>query len=277
MSIDLLVSLSTFAAVIAGIILYRRKLKRDGHETYERVESQGSSKLVSKYIMEMGYWWFQAPGELLYKKNVTPNQISWSSLVIGFLAGLFIALGYFGIGAVLLFASAILDALDGYVARRMQRFSPSGEILDSSLDRYVDFFFFAGLLIYYRDSVTLMSITLLAMLGSFMISYSSAKAEAMNITPPRGSMKRSDRLVYLIAGGIIASFSVAFFESSDTESPLGIPMVIVLILIAILANTSAIQRLKALAVTAEKDLAEAKKQENDKMVDAELSPNKSQM
>lgn len=254
MSLDTVVSLSTFIAVLVGIVLYRLKLKHKGHERYERVEKQGASKLVSKSVMEMGYWWFQAPGELLVKRNVSPNQISWSSLVVGFFAGVFMAFGFFGIAAVLLFASAILDALDGYVARRLNSFSPSGEILDSSLDRYVDFFFFAGLLVYYRDSTALMVITLLALLGSMMISYSSAKAEAMNITPPRGSMKRSDRLVYLIAGGIAASLSIAFFETHDSaDIALGVPMVLVLILIAVLSNISAIQRLKALAASAERE------------------------
>lgn len=269
MLLDVIVSISAFSAVGIGIALYIIKLKTRGHESYARVDSQGGSKLVSKSIMEMGYWWFQAPGEFLVKRNVAPDQISWSSLVVGFFAGFFIAFGFFGIGSILLFASAILDTLDGYVARRLNRFSPKGEILDSSLDRYVDFFFFAGLLIYYKESVTLMLITLFAMLGSFMISYSSAKAQAMGITPPRGSMKRSDRLVYLILGGSLASLSVAFFED-PISTPVGVPMVFVLVMIAILSNISAIQRLKALAVSAE-DNANAMEEK----IEDKLEPEKS--
>jgi len=268
MLLDVIVSISAFSAVGIGIVLYLIKLKTKGRESYARVDSQGGSKLVSKSIMEMGYWWFQAPGEFLVKRKVTPDQISWSSLFVGFLAGVFIAFGFFGIGSILLFASAILDALDGYVARRLNSFSPSGEILDSSLDRYVDFFFFAGLLIYYKDSTALMLITLSAMLGSFMISYSSAKAQAMGITPPRGSMKRSDRLVYLILGGSLASLSVAFIEDPSIASPVGIPMVFVLVMIAILSNISAIQRLKALAVTAEDKATEEE-------IENKLEPEKS--
>lgn len=269
MLLDVIVSISAFSAVGIGIILYLIKLKTKGHENYARVDSQGGSKLVSKSIMEMGYWWFQAPGELLVKRNITPDQISWSSLFVGFLAACFIAFGFFGIGSILLFASAILDALDGYVARRLNSFSVSGEILDSSLDRYVDFFFFAGLLIYYHDSLLLMLITLFAMLGSFMISYSSAKAQAMGISPPRGSMKRSDRLVYLILGGSLASLSVAFLEEDTISPPMGIPMVVVLLMIAILSNISAIQRLKSLAANAEKQ-AENKAMEEKR--EDELNP-----
>ncbi|HFE38221.1 MAG TPA: CDP-alcohol phosphatidyltransferase family protein [Gammaproteobacteria bacterium] len=274
MLLDVIISASTFVAVIIGVILYLLKLKTKGHETYERVERQGSSKLVSKSIMEMGYWWFQAPGEMLVTRSITPNQISWCSLAVGFFAGVFAAFGFFGIGAVLLFASAILDALDGYVARKKGELTPGGEILDSSLDRYVDFFFFAGLLIYYRDSTLFMLVTLFAMLGSFMISYSSAKAQAMRITPPRGSMKRSDRLVYLIAGGIIASFSVAFFETSLDSPPIGIPMLAVLTMIAVLSNISAIQRLKSLAVSADtqNSITHSEKQLE---TTAELTPDKS--
>jgi phosphatidylglycerophosphate synthase len=250
MSLDVIISITAFTAVGAGIVLYLIKLKTQGHESYARVDSQGSSKLVSKSVMEMGYWWFQVPGEMLVKRNVSPDQVSWASLVVGFLAGCLMAFGFFGVAATLLFTSAILDALDGYVARRTEKFSPCGEILDSSLDRYVDFFFFAGLIIFYRDSIAVMLITLFAMLGSFMISYSSAKAQAMNIKPPRGSMKRSDRLVYLIAGGYFASLSINFFENSTNTFPSGIPMVLVLLMIAVLSNISAVQRLKTLAVNA---------------------------
>lgn len=258
MLLDVIVSISAFSAVGIGIILYLIKLKTKGHESYSRVDSQGGSKLVSKSIMEMGYWWFQAPGEMLVKRNVTPNQISWASLFVGFLAGAFMAMGFFGIAANLLFLSAILDALDGYVARRIGSNSAIGEILDSSLDRYVDFFFFAGLLIYYRDSTVLMLVTLFAMLGSFMISYSTAKAQAMHVTPPRGSMKRSDRLVYLILGGNLAALSVGFAEDTSTSGALGMPMIFVLLMIAIMSNISAVQRLKALAISVEGKAEEEK-------------------
>lgn len=229
---------------------YFIKLKLFGHESYERVDKQGGSKLLSKNIMEMGYWMFIPLGDFCIKYKISPNQITWTSSFIGFLSALFLSVGLFGIAAVLLAVSSTMDGLDGLVARKTGQSSRAGEILDSSLDRYVDFFFLAGLVIYYRDSVSLVIIALLAILGSFMVSYSTAKAEAMQITPPRGSMKRSDRLAYLIIGGMLSSVSVAYI---DSDTGYGIPMIAVILLIAIMANYSAIQRLKALTLSAETD------------------------
>jgi len=243
---DIYFTFGLFLLIISVSVAYYIKLKRSGHESYERVDKQGASKLVSKNVMEMGYWMFQPLGDLCIKHNIAPNQITWTSSFIGFLSAVFVSFGLFGIAATLLAISSTMDGLDGLVARKTGNTSPAGEILDSSLDRYVDFFFLAGLVIYYRESVILIIITLLAILGSFMISYSTAKAEAMQITPPRGSMKRSDRLAYLILGGLFASISVTYFE---TEAA-GIPMIIVLTMIGVMANYSALQRLKALMTSA---------------------------
>jgi len=241
--IDVYFTFGWFLFVAVVTIAYLIKLKLVGHESYDRIEKQGGSQLLSKRVMEMGYWMFQPLGNFCIKYNITPNQITWFSAFVGLISAIFLAYGFFGIAATLLATSSTLDGLDGLVARKTGQTSAAGEILDSSLDRYVDFFFLAGLVFYYRESSTLMFITLLAILGSFMISYSTAKAEAMQITPPRGNMKRSERNSYLILGGMFASISVAFFENDDA---LGYPMIVVLVLIAVLANYSAVQRLKAL-------------------------------
>ena len=246
--IDLYFTYGLLLFIASVAISYMLKLKLEGHESYSRVDKQGGSKLLSKGIMEMGYWMFQPFAAFCVKNKITPNQITWTSSFVGFLSAIFISMGMFGIGASLLAISSTMDGLDGMVARQTGQTSRAGEILDSSLDRYVDFAFLAGLVIYYRDSVPLIIITLLAILGSFMVSYSTAKAEAMQITPPRGSMKRSDRIAYLILGGMFASMSVAYI---DSDAGYGVPMIAVVLLIAVMANYSAVQRLKALTISAE--------------------------
>jgi len=151
-------------------VTYTLKLKFFGHESYSRVDKQGSSKLLSKNIMEMGYWMFIPFGDFCIKYKISPNQITWTSSFIGFLSALFLSVGMFGVATTLLAISSTMDGLDGLVARKTGQTSRAGEILDSSLDRYVDFFFLAGLVIYYHDSIILIIITLLAILGSFMVS-----------------------------------------------------------------------------------------------------------
>lgn len=259
---DAIFSITLFSILFIAIATFGIKIFLNGRDTYERVEKQGSSALVSKSFMEMGYWLFIPVADFFIRRQITPNQISLISLGFGFLAGLTVAFGLFGIAATFFLLSTMLDVVDGRVARETNNMNPTGIILDSSIDRYVDFFFLAGLVFLYRDSNLLMFITLMALLGSFMVSYSTAKAEAMQVTPPRGSMKRSDRLIYLIFGACFSSLSVAFFAA---DNGVGYPMVLVLCIIAILANYSAIQRLSNVAEQLEekeKAQAEETKQAN---------------
>ncbi len=241
---DAIFSITLFSILFIAIITFSIKTFLNGRESYERVEKQGSSALVSKSFMEMGYWLFIPVANFFIHRNISPNQISLISLGLGLLAGITVAFGLFGLAATFFLLSTMLDVVDGRVAKETNNMNPTGIILDSSIDRYVDFFFLAGLVFLYRDSTLLMLIGLMAILGSFMVSYSTAKAEAMHVTPPRGNMKRSDRLIYLIFGACFSSLSVAFY---DSDNGTGYPMVLVLSIIAILANYSAVQRLKNLA------------------------------
>jgi CDP-diacylglycerol--glycerol-3-phosphate 3-phosphatidyltransferase len=157
-------------------------------------------------------------------------------------------LGLFGIGGLCALIAGLFDMLDGMVARLSGTQSAAGVVLDSSLDRYVDFFFLAGLLIYYSFSPWLMIIVLAAILGSFMVSYSTAKAEALHVTPPRGMMKRTDRYVYLILGALLSPFSIYYLEAGSTfPHALAYPLLLTVSIIAIFANISAVQRLYAVA------------------------------
>ena len=92
------------------------------------------------------------------------------------------------------------DILDGQVARMTNTGSDRGELLDAAVDRYTEFAFLGGLLLFYRTEVSLMVLTLAALVASFMISYTSAKAEALHVNPPRGLMRRHERAIYLITG-----------------------------------------------------------------------------
>src|SRR5262249_41330929 len=115
-------------------------------------------------------------------------------------AAIGLAYGRFGLAALLAMVSSLCDALDGLVARANGTASDSGEVLDASVDRYVEFFFCGGLVFYSRHWPALMALVLCALLGSFMVSYSTAKAEALHIPPPRGAMRRPERAAYLTLG-----------------------------------------------------------------------------
>jgi CDP-diacylglycerol---glycerol-3-phosphate 3-phosphatidyltransferase len=250
--------LLALAIVISALYLLRVILK--GKAQYSRVDSQGGSALLNKNVMEMGYWFIQPLGRLLVAMHITPNQISWTSFLFGILSGAALAYGHFGFGALFAFVAGFLDSLDGIVARLSGVASDAGEVLDATIDRYVEGFFLGGLTIYYHDHPALQVLTLLALMGSFMVSYSSAKAEALQISPPKGSMRRPERSVYLTLGAVLSPISITLFETVRSyQNPIGYPMVMAVGLIAVLANVSAAERMYAIAVEIRRREAEEKK------------------
>ncbi len=70
--------------------------------------------------------------------RLTPNQLSLLSLLFGLACAVLFASRHFFLGALLLFASAVLDLADGAVARLTHRHSCFGAVFDWIVDKYVD-------------------------------------------------------------------------------------------------------------------------------------------
>lgn len=246
---------------ILGLILaaYTFRLALKGRAQFDRVDKQGGSVLLGKGLMEMAYWALQPIARFLVFLKVTPNQLSWASLVLGGMAGTALAYGYFGFGALFSTYSAFLDTLDGMVARLTDVASDAGEVLDAAVDRYVEFFFLTGAILYYGEIPALQAIALFALCGSFMVSYSTAKAEALHIPPPSGIMRRPERAFYLTLGAALSPIPMPWLDSFFTlpmANP-GYPMIIACFVVAVLANISAIERLWTIGrIMREKEHAE---------------------
>lgn len=248
MRFDLIPTIILFTVLGLAAIGYSLRVFMKGRAQFDRVDRQGGSPLLSKRIMEMGYWFLQPFGRLLVFFHVKPNHISWACFTFSLIAGVCLAFGHFGSAAVFAAISGLFDALDGMVARMTKSVSGAGEVLDSSIDRYAEFFFLAGLIIHYRQIPVVMIIALFALIGSFMVSYSTAKAQAVNVTPPRGSMRRSERAVYLTLGAALCPVTIPWLEAiREYPVALGHPMVVALTLVAVLANVSAVERLLEIA------------------------------
>ena len=233
-----------FLAVLCGLaaVMYGVRVATRGVARSERVGRIGGTPLVGQEIMDWTYWAVEPIVNGLAKLRVTPNQLTWSALVLGIGAGVALAFKLFGLACLLATMSTIGDILDGQVARLTKTGSDKGELLDAAVDRYTEFAFLAGLAIYYRESVVLLCLTLAAVLACFMVSYASAKAEALQVTPPRGLMRRHERSVYLItAAGLCSLFG------DQLQARFGVPWTIFEIgalgVVAVIGNFAAIQRL----------------------------------
>jgi CDP-diacylglycerol--glycerol-3-phosphate 3-phosphatidyltransferase len=146
------------------------------------------------------------------------------------------------VAAALAAVSASGDGLDGMIARRTKTASEAGDVIDSAADRYSELAFLGGVAFALRESSPLLVLSLLAILASFMVSYSTAKAQALQLPAPRGSMRRTERAVYLILGTALTPLA-AWVDPAWARAPI----VAALALVAIVGNVSAVRRIAAVA------------------------------
>jgi CDP-diacylglycerol--glycerol-3-phosphate 3-phosphatidyltransferase len=127
--------------------------------------------------------------------------------------GVAFGFGYMRTGGIIIAATAIADALDGVVARRTNQVTVFGAFYDSTLDRIADGALLAGLAYFYavnpiHSNRLMLAITLMAIIGTYMVSYARARAEALGINAKVGIMQRAERVALLSAPQ--ALFGLAF-------------------------------------------------------------------
>ena len=220
-----------------GIFLIQFKVQKRALSA--RVLKQGKSPLLGHLPMEFAYWVLAPFEKTAVRLNLSPNVFSWSCFALGLIAGILIAFGEFTSAGLVSIVSALFDSLDGMVARARGVSSDAGEVLDAAVDRYTEFFFLAGAIIYYRFSVELQSLALFALLGSFMVSYSQAKADTLNTAVPKGWMRRPERAAYLSASSFLAALVPLTNETQNATYPI---FIAALVLVGVLSNLAALQR-----------------------------------
>jgi len=246
--IDLACSLGLLAAVMVVAVTYAGRVSQRGPWTHARLLRAGSSPLLGMRAVEMGYWAMRPAARALIALGITANAISWTSLALAAAAGAALALGHFGVGAVLSVGSSVCDGLDGLVARETGTASDSGEVLDATVDRYAELIFFGGVAFHERHDALAIILTLAATSGAIMVSYATAKAEALRVTVSRGALRRQERAVYLALGVGLVPIAAAVVARWGLAPWLPrVPLLAVLTLVASVGNASAVRRLRAVA------------------------------
>ncbi|MDP6501436.1 MAG: CDP-alcohol phosphatidyltransferase family protein, partial [Dehalococcoidales bacterium] len=142
---------------------------------------------------------------LLAKTPVTPNAMTWIGFSITLGAGVLIITEHLlAAGFVVLFAG-FFDMLDGALARGTDRVTRFGAILDSTLDRFSEAALLLSVLSIYavratEQSTPVILIVGFALVGSLLVSYIRAKAEAMGLECTVGFFTRPERVVVLAIG-----------------------------------------------------------------------------
>ncbi len=143
----------------------------------------------------------------LIEAGLTPNRITTISVLILVVSGTAFGLGHLHLGGGLLLASGFFDLLDGKVARRGHMSSTFGAFYDSSMDRFGEGILFTGIAIYYmtsairsygnREPVLALGLCFACLIGSYMVSYTRARAEGVGLEAKVGMAQRAERIVFL--------------------------------------------------------------------------------
>lgn len=141
----------------------------------------------------------------LHAKGLTPNQLTLAGCVLSFVTGCIYAGGHFFLGGIALIVASAPDLLDGALARVSGKTTKFGGFLDSTLDRYSDFFLFGGIALGFAraQEAGWMLLTLGILLGSFVTSYAKARAENLIPDCRVGFFERAERIVILLVGSLI--------------------------------------------------------------------------
>ncbi len=141
----------------------------------------------------------------LAERKFTPNQLTLAGMGLNFFAGWIYSGGLFPLAGIILLIGALGDLLDGPLARLTGKTSRFGAFLDSTVDRYSDFFLFGGLAYFFavEQSLGKLIMVLGILLGSFITSYAKARAESLIPSVSVGFLERPERLILLVIGSLV--------------------------------------------------------------------------
>ena len=148
----------------------------------------------------------------LTRTRVTPNALTTAGVTLCGLASVLVyfefrnELLFFWLGAVLFVAGSVLDILDGALARAGGKTTPFGAFIDSTTDRISEAVMLGAIaLVFTRDGSELgVALTVAAIAGSFLVSYTRARAEALGLRGDVGIGSRAERVVVITAGLVLA-------------------------------------------------------------------------
>jgi CDP-diacylglycerol---glycerol-3-phosphate 3-phosphatidyltransferase len=152
----------------------------------------------------------------LARTRITPDALTVLGLSVCAAAAVAVYFEYrnellwFWAGAILFWAGSLLDVLDGALARQSGKGTPFGAFLDSTTDRLGEAVMLGAIgLIFLRDGDEIaLAATFAALTGSFLVSYTRARAEALNLKGDVGIGSRAERVTVIVSGLFLAPWGL---------------------------------------------------------------------
>ena len=143
---------------------------------------------------------------------ITPNKLTAAGVTLCLAAAVLVWLEdhdellFFWLGAAVFIVGSVLDILDGALARATGKGTPFGAFIDSTTDRIGEAAVLAAIgLVFMREGKEwALAVTFAAVAGSFLVSYTRARAEALGLRGDVGLSSRAERVVIISAGLILA-------------------------------------------------------------------------
>jgi CDP-diacylglycerol--glycerol-3-phosphate 3-phosphatidyltransferase len=148
----------------------------------------------------------------LARTRVSPNMLTATGVLLCALASVIVYFEYrnelaaFWVGAAVFIAGSLLDIIDGALARRSNKATPFCAFVDSTTDRMGEAFMLGAIaLIFSRENNEVaLAFAFAAVMGSFLVSYTRARAEALSLKGDVGIGSRAERVFVISAGLILA-------------------------------------------------------------------------
>ncbi len=166
---------------------------------------------LARFRKTLSYYFTDPVVKVLARTPVTPNFLTFFSLILATGAAALIVRGNLLAGGFVVLVAGFLDMLDGALARRTDRVTRFGAILDSTLDRLAEGVVLLGILYFYTDEGSTSGILLTGavLLTSLLVSYIKSRAEAASIKCTVGIFTRPERIIVLSLGLLINQLEIA--------------------------------------------------------------------
>src|SRR3954454_24353681 len=142
----------------------------------------------------------------LIESRLTPNAISVTGLILCVVAGVLVWQDHYVLGGLAFVVGSGCDTLDGRYSRMSGKGSPFGAFLDSTLDRIEEGFVLTAVAAQFSEQGDHFAVAavVVAVVASLMVSYTRARAEALDVECKVGIADRPVRVVILSAGLVLA-------------------------------------------------------------------------
>jgi CDP-diacylglycerol---glycerol-3-phosphate 3-phosphatidyltransferase len=179
-------------------------MAREGAQGLQESYSTGVRRLASRLVVGLG------------RTRITPDALTAIGLSTCAVAAVAVYFEYrneilwFWVGAFLFWAGSLLDVLDGALARQSGKGTTFGAFLDSTTDRLGEAIMLGAIgLVFMRDGDEIaLAATFAALSGSFLVSYTRARAEALSLKGDVGIGSRAERVTVIVTGLFLAPWGL---------------------------------------------------------------------